>query len=592
MRRVLDVASWVGIFLLCGLAIVATAGLALGYRPVAITTGSMSPWAATGSLVVAGPVAEEDIEVGDVLVMRIDEQTLVTHRVIELQRIRGQLEAITQGDANEDPDTFPYEIAASEMRADYAIPQVGKLLVALNYRVVLLLVVTGAIALLAQTGLRFIWADDVDDEDDEDDDGDDERDAPNHDDIAEAQDGRVEAATLALKERVLASPKRRATALPIATALLTLLMADASYALYTATESVSGNSFNTLDCLIPGGVAVHHGTLSNSKKKTETVTIPTVDPTQSFLTFSVNGSGNEPETVMVLGELTDATTVTFSRSTPGKIERVDIDWTVVQNCGVEVQRGSVAGNSSTTLDVAIATVDPTRSFAMMSVLPDKTDTTYNQNEMARPEIVGTNTLRLHSYNLDPQVTYGWQVVSWIETGTASVQNVSTTMAVGTTTSNITLPTAVDTTKTFLVASAISNAAGPDIGQQLIRVRPTSGTNIEVTRGLGSSESVEVHVQVVSLFNGTSVQHGTANMAQLVSIAAAAISPVDTTISSAMSTVNMPSGMGGGSTLVSGDDPLGDASAIVAITGPSAISLTRGDTNQAASFSWQVIQWAL
>ena len=572
------------------LAIVAfamTFGLLLGYRPVAITTGSMDPWAPTGALVIAGPVDGDDVEVGDVLVMETGEDMLVTHRVIDIRAVRGERHAVTQGDANEDPDPLLYPIGDRELEGRWAVDGGGRLLVALNYRVVLVLVVAAAIATLAQTALRWIWNDEQDDPEPE------GPEPSSHGTVAEqAADGATEAAPSPGRgPSTPPSIRRRASLLPVATALATLLVADASYALFTDTEAVTNNNFSTVGCATAGGITLQRGTVTNTTNAVETITISAVDPAKTFLTFTTTGTRSRPRDSMVLGELVDPTTVRFTRSVNGQIRPMSIEWAVVEYaCGVEVQRGTVAGNGATTLDIPISTVDPAQSFVLMSIGADPLDFTYNIHEMIDPEILNPTTLRLNSYFIDPPTTYGWQVISFTQPGAASVQRVSTTLNSGVASTSATIPTPVDWSRTFIIANPVTTIAGPDLGSQAVRVSPGTTTNVNIVRER-TNGFVDVHLQIVTLNDGTAVQYGRTTLPRNTASATATITAVDTSIATAMSTVGLPGSMSGGSTRLANRDRLGIASAAHQIIDPTTVQLTRNDQRLDATFVWQVIEWA-
>ncbi|NND74490.1 MAG: signal peptidase I [Ilumatobacter sp.] len=163
--------SWASIaataFSLLSLAcILLVAGaLALGYRPVVITTGSMGDAAPVGSLVIASPSAGTSIDVGDIVVMRRPGSAPITHRVIEIGRDATGPFAITQGDANPDPDGVPYELGDDdELVARWVVPGAGSVLTSLRDPRLLL----GVLGLLLIVGtvmtLRSIWSSDDEDE--------------------------------------------------------------------------------------------------------------------------------------------------------------------------------------------------------------------------------------------------------------------------------------------------------------------------------------------------------------------------------------------------------------------------------------------
>ncbi len=99
------------------------AGLAVGYRPVVIQTGSMGETAPPRSLIIAAPVNAEAITTGDIVVMRRPGATPVTHRVIEIEAQGSKRFAITQGDANEAPDAAPYPLEGDQLVGRWIVPR-------------------------------------------------------------------------------------------------------------------------------------------------------------------------------------------------------------------------------------------------------------------------------------------------------------------------------------------------------------------------------------------------------------------------------------------------------------------------------------
>jgi signal peptidase len=99
-----------------------------GWRPVVIQTGSMEPAVPVGSLVVARPVAADDVAIGTILVMRPPGRSPVTHRVIDVDRETGL--ATTRGDANPSNDPDRYRLGDEELVARFVVANGGTLLVA------------------------------------------------------------------------------------------------------------------------------------------------------------------------------------------------------------------------------------------------------------------------------------------------------------------------------------------------------------------------------------------------------------------------------------------------------------------------------
>ncbi|HLR08612.1 MAG TPA: signal peptidase I [Bacillota bacterium] len=78
----------------------------LGYQFKTVLSGSMEPDILTGSVIAIKPVDEADsFQKGDVITYRTEDNTLVTHRIVEVKNEGKQY--ITQGDNNDDPDAQP-----------------------------------------------------------------------------------------------------------------------------------------------------------------------------------------------------------------------------------------------------------------------------------------------------------------------------------------------------------------------------------------------------------------------------------------------------------------------------------------------------
>lgn len=93
--------------------IVATiAAFALNISLIMFKTGSMSPTISTGSLAVVKQIPASEIRVGDITTVSRGEGRLpVTHRVISVTPVDGGTYSIEmQGDANDSPDSQPYEV--------------------------------------------------------------------------------------------------------------------------------------------------------------------------------------------------------------------------------------------------------------------------------------------------------------------------------------------------------------------------------------------------------------------------------------------------------------------------------------------------
>lgn len=95
----------------------------MGYEEMAVLTGSMEPEYPVGSLIYVKEKDPETLQVGDVITYRLSEDTVVTHRIVEID---AQAQTVTtKGDANESNDGQPVAFDLIVGKAEYKIPYLG-----------------------------------------------------------------------------------------------------------------------------------------------------------------------------------------------------------------------------------------------------------------------------------------------------------------------------------------------------------------------------------------------------------------------------------------------------------------------------------
>ena len=94
-----------------------------GCKNMAVLSGSMEPGIGVGSMVIAKPVDEVSLAVGDVITYKLTGDTLVTHRIIEADYENKQF--ITQGDANEVADGAPVAYSQVVGKVLFHVPLLG-----------------------------------------------------------------------------------------------------------------------------------------------------------------------------------------------------------------------------------------------------------------------------------------------------------------------------------------------------------------------------------------------------------------------------------------------------------------------------------
>lgn len=107
---------------------IALAGVRLvGWDIYVVLSGSMEPEYRTGSVIYVKEADPEDLGVQDVITFRLDEDTIATHRIIEITEIDGQAAFRTKGDANEREDAAAVPVSQVVGTPVFTIPYLGYL---------------------------------------------------------------------------------------------------------------------------------------------------------------------------------------------------------------------------------------------------------------------------------------------------------------------------------------------------------------------------------------------------------------------------------------------------------------------------------
>lgn len=563
----------VSLVVVIGVAIVVGALLA-GYRPVVIQTGSMGQTAPPGSLVVAMPRDGAAIAVDDIVVMRRPGSTPVTHRVIEIEQEGSARFAITQGDANEAPDAAPYPLDGEELVARWIAPAWGKRLETVFQPGIALAVFAFAVVVFAAQILRRIWAPTTP--------------RPNH--------ARPSTSTTVGRAHDPHSRRRGRRVVAVAALPLAGMMTmGVAWAMFQSSESVAANSFGAAECFDPQLRSVQNGETVHAVNGAVNVPITAVDPSDSFVVASVRSNANEPVDSAVQVRLTGGgTALELDRATDaGAPPLVAVAWSVVEyECGISVQRGTINGAGTVTVDVPISSADVASSFVLASSAAEATATEFDGDDLFAAELTTDTNLRISSGGdiFDPQRSFAWQVVTFDDGGDIGVQRVTASLTAGTGSTTVSLATPVDPETTFLLASATSTSAGPDIGERLFRAHLVDATTIAIDRSVTTS-GLDVHIQVVTLQDGSTVRHGTVDFSPGQPARTVDIEPVDPSRSTALATVQVAGLAAGGMTDFVANDVVGEATATFTVSDPTTVSVRRDPSASSASFGWQVIEWA-
>ena len=105
---------------------------AFGIKLYGVQTGSMEPTCTIGTLIVVQPVDFQDIHEQDIITFTVAENTIVTHRVIGIDREKQLLE--TKGDNNTVADSSPVSYGNVVGKVRFQIPYAGYVILVTNTR--------------------------------------------------------------------------------------------------------------------------------------------------------------------------------------------------------------------------------------------------------------------------------------------------------------------------------------------------------------------------------------------------------------------------------------------------------------------------
>ncbi|GIN85583.1 S26 family signal peptidase [Heyndrickxia sporothermodurans] len=99
----------------------------LGYQLKIVLSGSMEPGIKTGSIIAVKPAVDKTrYKIGDVITFKADENTIVTHRIVEVTKSAKEVMYRTKGDNNKTADLNP--VLAQNVIAKYTgftVPYIG-----------------------------------------------------------------------------------------------------------------------------------------------------------------------------------------------------------------------------------------------------------------------------------------------------------------------------------------------------------------------------------------------------------------------------------------------------------------------------------
>lgn len=127
IKKIWNVISEILVMLGILLAVALVGVRLFGIEPYVVLSGSMEPTYHTGSVIYIKEADASQLEVGDAITFSIDNDTIVTHRIIEVVEENGETAFRTKGDANDTEDGS--SVLASQVLGTpiFSIPYLGYL---------------------------------------------------------------------------------------------------------------------------------------------------------------------------------------------------------------------------------------------------------------------------------------------------------------------------------------------------------------------------------------------------------------------------------------------------------------------------------
>lgn len=154
MKMVWNIGTTLILLILLGIVAILYIPGFFGIKPMVVLSGSMEPVYPVGSLLYVNENQTDTVAVGDVITFYIDEDTLVTHRVVKVDQENQTY--TTKGDANDAEDASPVAFSNVLGKPLLGIPRLGYFADWLSSKSGKILYITGIVA-----AAMLIWIGDI-----------------------------------------------------------------------------------------------------------------------------------------------------------------------------------------------------------------------------------------------------------------------------------------------------------------------------------------------------------------------------------------------------------------------------------------------
>jgi hypothetical protein len=312
----------------------------------------------------------------------------------------------------------------------------------------------------------------------------------------------------------------------------------------------------------------------------------------AFLLHSARHNDASPNKVQFRGEITNTTTLTFTRDASG--DEIPINWQVIEfTSGVTVQRGVVNGDGvNSEFNVTISAIVLAQTFCTVGHETD--GSSVGDDDFISCNLTSTTNLRLSADEgatpkiLTNQKFMSWQVIEFTDAADISVVRGSVSFGVGDTSLDATGLAACVVAKTMLLVSYNSdNTTAANQDRYNIKGSITSTTALNFAR-VSSGMTMVLYWERVEFLNDTTVQAIAISMADAVATDNETITAV--TLASAFVVSSGDEGYAGDSTYTA-NDILGVARYALELTTTTNLLATRDSANGITTAVVYVVDWA-
>lgn len=271
---------------------------------------------------------------------------------------------------------------------------------------------------------------------------------------------------------------------------------------------------------MPGLNSIQRGsfTLTSASANPFDVTISAVTLASSFVMFTWRTAHGDTGTSLRLlrhyltAHLQATTTLRFQRWESQFANDVIVDWTVLDVSGAFVQTGEITADAATET-IPITQVDRTRSIVITSLRTDMVGSPDGEAVAFTATLDATGENVVLNFGQAPvgnDAIVRWTVVQF-PVGSVSVQHIPISMSSAETTKSATI-SSVTVAKSILLPSGMDLAMEIE-GRQNYTAVFNSATEIQVQRqNIGTIVAADVVVQVMTFLDATTVEYGTATIA--------------------------------------------------------------------------------